>query len=73
MSEAENNTQRATGASEAGRNGGTSPEQGAATTPGTSGGGDMPDRSETGVTLGAGEPDTFEPEESAPAPEKPAE
>jgi len=34
---------------------------------------DTPDRSDTGVGLGSGEPNTFEPEEAAPPTETPPE
>ncbi len=44
-------------------------EPGSATSPDA----EKPERSDTGVTLGAGEPNTFEPEEAAPAPETPTE
>jgi hypothetical protein len=69
MSEAE---QRAGDLSRTGGNSAAAGSEPDAATSGT-GGGDMPDRTETGVRLGAGEPDTFEPEEAAPEPEAPPE
>ncbi len=73
MSATEENQQRVEDLSGAGRNGEVSPSEDAATSRRGTGGGEMPDRSDTGVTLGAGEPNTFEPEEAAPAPEAPKE
>ncbi|HEX2073700.1 MAG TPA: hypothetical protein VHF92_07935 [Geodermatophilus sp.] len=70
MSETEENRRRAQDVSEAGAR---PSEPDASTSPGGSGGGDKTELSDTGVGLGAGEPNTFEPEEAAPAPEAPAD
>ena len=65
MSETEENRERVEDVSEAGRR---PDEPDASTSPGGSGGGEKTELSDTGVGLGAGEPNTFEPEEAGPVP-----
>jgi len=67
MSEPEENTQRVDGAVETGTDEANADE--------TAERGDveLSDLSDTGVGIGAGEPNTFEPEEAAPAAETPTD
>lgn len=70
MSETEDDRQRVEDVSQAGA---APSEPDASTSPRGTGGGGKTELSDTGVGLGAGEPNTFEPEEAAPAPETPSD
>jgi hypothetical protein len=74
MSEPEESRRREDGAGEAGgTDKASSSESDAAALRAGHGDGEMPELSDTGVGLGLGEPNTFEPEEAAPAADSPTE
>jgi hypothetical protein len=74
MSEPEENKQRVDGAVEAGgTDEASSSESSAAASRAGHSDVEMPDLSDTGVGLGVGEPNTFEPEEGVPAAGSPTE